>query len=122
MTASNSAPEWHLELRGLAGELRLTGDWVAFNCAYSTPSGSIICALARCGPRSEIMMRLSADDAANAAVLDTSEWFRQEAEKCFRLPERTTDESAADALLTYGSELLARAERMEATLLSVQRQ
>ncbi len=49
-------------------------------------------------------------------VLDTPDWFRQEAEKCFFLADKIMDENASDALVTYGAELIARAERMEATL------
>jgi hypothetical protein len=67
------------------------------------------------------MASLLGSGSAASAVLDTPEWLRQEAEKCFLLADKTIDEKAADALLTYGSELLARAERMEATLLSAQR-
>ena len=54
--------------------------------------------------------------AKRGAVLDTPEWFRQEAEKCFSLAEKLMDEGAADALVAYGAELIARAERMDATL------
>ena len=49
------------------------------------------------------------------AVRDTPEWFRQEAEKCFFLAEKIMDKKAADALVTYGAELFAQAERMDAT-------
>jgi hypothetical protein len=42
--------------------------------------------------------------------------LREQAEKCFRLAEGTTDDRTHDALVTYGEELRARAERMEAVL------
>jgi hypothetical protein len=42
--------------------------------------------------------------------------LREQAEKCFRLAQGTTDDRTHDALVTYGEELWARAERMEAVL------
>jgi len=48
--------------------------------------------------------------------VDTPEWFRDEAERCFRLAEKMTDQKSIESLMRYGSELLAQAERMEATL------
>ena len=48
--------------------------------------------------------------------VDTPEWFRDEAERCFRLAEKMTDQKSVDSLVAYGRELLDRAERMEATL------
>ncbi len=50
------------------------------------------------------------------APLHTPQWFRQEAERCFDLVERIADQKASDALMTYGAELLAEAERIEAVL------
>lgn len=47
------------------------------------------------------------------AALHTLQWFREEAERCFRLAEKLTDERASEDLITYGRELLARAEHME---------
>lgn len=48
--------------------------------------------------------------------VDTPEWFRDEAKRCFRLAEKMTDQRSVESLLAYGSELLGQAERMEATL------
>jgi len=50
------------------------------------------------------------------APVDTPEWFRDEAERCFRVAEKMMDQKSADSLTAYGRELLAQAERMEATL------
>jgi len=61
------------------------------------------------------MTRSFAPDSVTGIALDTPDWCRREAEKCFLLAEKVTDDKAADALLIYGSELLARAERMEET-------
>ena len=44
---------------------------------------------------------------------DTPQALRERAEHAFRLAEGTTDTSAHDALLFYGQELLAEAERIE---------
>ncbi len=50
------------------------------------------------------------------APLHTPQWFREEAERCFHLAEKITDQKASDDLVAYGRELLARAERVEAVL------
>ncbi len=50
------------------------------------------------------------------AHTNTPQWFREEAEHCFRLAEKITDQRASDALISYGRELLAKAEGMAATL------
>ncbi len=48
--------------------------------------------------------------------VDTPEWYRDEAERCFRLAEKMTDQKSVESLVAYGRELLGQAERMEATL------
>ena len=51
--------------------------------------------------------------------INTPAWFRDEAERCFRLAEKMTDQRSSDSLLAYGNELLSQAKRMEATLAAV---
>jgi hypothetical protein len=50
------------------------------------------------------------------ASFHTPQWYREEAERCFRLAENVSDQKASADLMNYGRELLARAERMEAVL------
>jgi hypothetical protein len=45
---------------------------------------------------------------------DNPQAMRERAERAFRLASTTTDDSAHDALILYGQELLAEAERIEA--------
>jgi hypothetical protein len=44
---------------------------------------------------------------------DTPMSLRERADRAFRLASSTTDTSAHDALMLYGQELLAEAERIE---------
>lgn len=43
----------------------------------------------------------------------TPQSLREQAERAFRLAAATTDASAHDALMLYGQELIAKAERIE---------
>ena len=45
---------------------------------------------------------------------DNPQAMRERAERAFRLASTTNDDSAHDALILYGQELLAEAERIEA--------
>jgi len=44
---------------------------------------------------------------------DNPQFLREKAERALRLASMTGDESARDALVLYGQELLARADMME---------
>ena len=44
----------------------------------------------------------------------TVQWLPDEAEHCFRLAKEVWDERAQSALVSYGRELVAEAEQMEA--------
>lgn len=44
---------------------------------------------------------------------DSPKSLRERAERAFRLASATTDASAHDALMLYGHELMAEAERIE---------
>ena len=46
---------------------------------------------------------------------DTPQSLRERADRAFRLASGTTDASAHDALMFYGQELLAEADRIEST-------
>jgi hypothetical protein len=46
---------------------------------------------------------------------DTPQSLRERADRAFRLASGTTDASAHDALMLYGQELLAEADRIEST-------
>jgi hypothetical protein len=44
----------------------------------------------------------------------TPQWLRDEADRCFRLAAEVWDDKAQSALISYGRELEAEAEQMEA--------